>query len=137
MGIGQRMILIPKSELIQDIKILERDVRTLSTKGVLLNGVTPENSIFNGELYLTDPTGYSVLEECSPEKLEELNKFQLHLLFTRLITLELRKNGFNSRTESEVKELFGMKDPSDNTSAFLGEIISNNDSIKQFVKKMQ
>lgn len=136
-GTISRMIMLPKTELIQDIKILEKDIRTLSNKSVLLNGVSPENSIFNGELYLTDPTGYKVLEDCDTEKLEELNKFQLHLLITELVKLELRKNGFNSKIESDVRELFGMRDPSDDTSSFLGEIISNNDSIKQFVKKMQ
>lgn len=133
-GTGQRMIMLPTQELIQDVRILEKDISKLSSNSVLLNGVSPENSIFNGELYLTDPSKYTVLENCSSEELEELNRFQLHLLITTLIALELRKNGFDSRIENEVRELLGMRDPSYSTSSFLGEIISNNDSFKQFVK---
>ena len=134
-GTGQRMIMLPKQELIQDIRILEEDIKTLSNKSVLLNGISPENSIFNGELYLVDPTEYRVLEDCSTKELEELNKFQLHLLLTTLISLELRKNNFTSKTERNAKELFGMKEIGENSSRFFSDIIGNNESIKEFVKK--
>lgn len=135
-GTGQRMIMLPKQELIQDIRILEEDIKTLSNKSVLLNGISPENSIFNGELYLVDPTEYRVLEDCSTKELEELNKFQLHLLLTTLISLELRKNNFTSKTERNAKELFGMKEIGENSSRFFSDIIGNNESIKEFVKKI-
>ena len=135
-GTGQRMIMLPKQELIQDIRILEEDIKTLSNKSVLLNGISPENSIFNGELYLVDPTEYRVLEDCSTKELEELNKFQLHLLLTTLISFELRKNNFTSKTERNAKELFGMKEIGENSSRFFSDIIGNNESIKEFVKKI-
>ena len=135
-GSGQRMIMLPKEDLVQDIRVLEEDIETLSNKSVLLNGISPENSIFNGELYLVDPTEYRVLEECSTKELEELNKFQLHLLLTTLISLELRKNNFTSKTERNVKELFSMREVGENSSRFFNDIIGNNESIKEFVKKI-
>jgi len=135
-GTGQRMIMLPKQDLIQDIRVLEEDIKTLSNKSVLLNGISPENSIFNGELYLVDPTEYRVLEDCSTKELEELNKFQLHLLLTTLISLELRKNNFTSKTEKNVKELFDMREVGENSSRFFSDIIGNNESIKEFVKKI-
>ena len=55
--------MLPKEDLVQDIRVLEEDIETLSNKSVLLNGISPENSIFNGELYLVDPTEYRVLED--------------------------------------------------------------------------
>ncbi len=135
-GSGQRMIMLPKQDLIQDIRVLEEDIKTLSNKSVLLNGISPENSIFNGELYLVDPTEYRVLENCSTKELEELNKFQLHLLLTTLISLELRRNNFTSKTERDVKELFNLREVEENSSRFFNDIIGNNESIKEFVKKI-
>lgn len=135
-GTGQRIIMLPKANLIQDIRVLEKDIEVLSNKQVLLNGIEPTNSIFNGNLYITDPTNYRILEGWDSTELEKLNKYQLHLLLTTLITLELRKNNFPSKVEKEVKELLDIKNAEDNSSDFFGDIIGNNDSIKQFVKKI-
>ena len=135
-GTGNRMIMLPKTDLIQDIRVLERDVETLSNKQVLLSGIEPTNTIFNGNLYITDPTGYRVLEGCASEELEKLNKYQLHLLLISLVTSELRKNNFTSKTQNDVKELLEMKDVNSDSSEFFADIIGNNDTIKQFVKKL-
>lgn len=136
-GTGNRMIMLPKTDLIQDIRILERDVETLSNKQVLLNGIEPTNTIFNGNLFITDPTGYRVLEGCSSEELERINKYQLHLLLISLITFELRKNNFTNKDQNYVKELLEMKDVNIDSSEYFYKIIKNNDSIKEFVKKIQ
>ena len=135
-GTGNRMIMLPKTDLIQEIRVLERDVETLSNKQVLLNGIEPTNTIFNGNLYITDPTGYRVLEGCASEELEKLNKYQLHLLLISLVASELRKNNFTSKTQNDVKELLEMKDVNSDSSEFFADIIGNNDTIKQFVKKI-
>ena len=135
-GPGNRIIMLPKTDLVQDIRVLEKDVEVLSKKQVLLNGVEPSNTIFNGNLYLTDPTGYRVLEGCDYKELEKINKYQLHLLLISLITSELRKNNFSAKVEKEIKEILEMKDEYDDSSEFFGDIIGNNDTIKQFVKKI-
>ncbi len=136
-GSSKRIITLPKNELVNEISISERDIETLSRRSVLLNGVSPENSIFNGELYLTDPSEYSILELFSTEELERLNKYQLHLLITELITQELRKSKFTKAEVSKVKEILSSKDDYENSSDFFKNIISNNDdSIKQFVKSI-
>lgn len=136
-GSIKRIITLPKNELVNEVSINERDIETLSRKSVLLNGVSPENSIFNGELYLTEPSEYSILELFSTEELERLNKYQLHLLITELITQELRKSNFSKAEVSKVKEILSSKDDSENSSEFLKNIIPNNDdSIKQFVKSI-
>ena len=135
-GMGNRMIMLPKDDLIEDTSIIEKDIETLSNKQVLLSGIEPSNTIFNGRLYLTDPTSYSVLETASTEELEKLNKYQFHLLFIMLITQELRKNNFSNHTIAEVKELLEMKDSADDTSYYLKELLGDNDTFKQFVKRM-
>lgn len=137
-GSGQRMIMLPKDDLIQDVRVLERDVERLSNREVLLNGIEPENTIFNGNLYLTDPTSYTVLEGWNSRELEKINKYQLHLLLITLITAELRKNNQASKAEIDlVKEILEMRDEYENSSDFFGDVIGNNENMKQFVKKMQ
>ncbi len=137
-GSGQRIIMLPKDDLIQDIRVLEKDVERLSNKEVLLNGIEPENTIFNGNLYITDPTSYTVLEGWNSKELEKINKYQLHLLLISLITSELRKNNQASKKQLElVKEILDMRDEYEDSSDFFIDVIGNNDSIKQFVKKMQ
>ena len=50
-GTGNRMIMLPTDELIEDVSIIEKDIEVLSNKQVLLNGIEPDNTIFNGRLY--------------------------------------------------------------------------------------
>ena len=133
----QRMIMLPKFEFIQNIRMLERDIEILSNKKVLLNGVAPDNTIFNGDLYLIDPTEYRVMDTWGTDVLEDLNKCQLHLLLISLITSELRKNNFSTKVQNDVKELLEMKDSSTDSSDFFTDVINNNDSVKQFVKRMK
>ena len=136
-GSGKRIIMLSKTDLVQDIRVLESDVETLSKQRVLLNGITPENTIFNGELYLTDPTGYRKLEDGVLESIEELNKLQLHLLLIKLITTELNNDKrFSSEVKNNIKTLLSMKNENMDSSEFLSSIIYQNDSIKEFAKKM-
>lgn len=135
-GTGNRMIMLPKTDLVQDIRVLEKDVERLSNRQVLLDGIEPANTIFNGNLYLTDPTSYKVLEDCNHKEIEKINKYQLHLLLISLITSELRKNNFSSKDEKNMKEILEMRDEYEDSSEFIADIIGNNDTIKQFVKKI-
>ena len=136
-GMGNRMIMLPKDELIEDISIIEKDVETISGKQVLLDGIEPKNTIFNGNLYVTDPTKYSILEEIDESELEKINKYQIHLLIIALISQELRKANISVKLEKEIKELLDMKDSSDNTSEYLKDVLGDNRTIKEFVKKME
>lgn len=136
-GSGKRIITEPKEDFIADVELIENDNRILSRKKILLDGISPENTHFDGNLYLTDPTKYSQLMELfSTYELERLNKYQLHLLFTELIISDLKKNGFNNGQLSEVKELLCSKDENKSSSEFFKETFEQEETIKQFVKKM-
>ncbi|MBR3145686.1 MAG: hypothetical protein IKF47_00295 [Bacilli bacterium] len=136
-GSGQRMTMLPKTDLVQDIRILERDIDTLTDKSVLLSGLDETNSIFNGELYLTDPSGYSVLEDMSKDELNRINKFQLHLLLVKLIKIDLNKTNFSTKANiDEIERMLKTKDADENSSDFFAEIISKNDTVREFVKKL-
>lgn len=133
---GRSIITIPKGELIGNLTILERDVARLSRKQVLLSGISPENSIFSDNLYLVDPSRYSILDIFSTDELERLNKYQLHLLITSLIALELKRNSTDNTEEDKIRELLDLKDVNENSSDFFNDIVSGNDSIKELVRKI-
>jgi hypothetical protein len=79
-GNSRKLITLPGEELVENVETIERDIRTLSDKKVLLNGITPDNVLFNGRLYLTDPAHYKLLELYGTEDLERLNGVLIILL---------------------------------------------------------
>ena len=91
---SKNLISISKNDLLDNIEMLEEDVSLLSNKRVLLNGMSPDNTIYNGNLYITDPSKYSILDSMDYDNIQNLdilNKFQLYLLLNNLIIRELNK----------------------------------------------
>ncbi len=136
-GKGQKIINQDKDDLIEEITLIERDIESLSNKKILLSGIDPVNTVFNGELYITDPTKFRKLDLMSTIELEEVNKYQFHLLLTSLITSELRRNNFDSRYERRIKEELLEQEDIDTLATLYGDVIGDNDSIKQKVRRMK
>ena len=107
----------------------------MSSKGILLNGITPNNVIYNGDIYLTDPSRYAVMDGGDTRYLNRLNQYQLHLLISELIVSDIRKDNFRNSTVSNMRELFSLKDDNERCGEFFEELFEGNKSIKQFVKK--
>ena len=117
--------------------MLERDIELLSTKRVLLNGISPDNTILNGEIYLSDPSKYTILDVQQTDELEKINKFQLHLLLGELITLELHRENFSPATINRIKEILNLRDNDENSSTYFQELIDGQENIRQMVKKIR
>ena len=135
---SKSIINLPKDKLLEDIELLEDDISTLSSKRVLLNGMNINNTIFNGNIYITDPSRYSVLDISDVDRLfnlDDLNQFQLSLLLNNIIIQELNKIQKQSGV-SELKELLDEKDSGISYSEYLSEVIGKNDNIKTLVKKL-
>lgn len=135
-GLGKRMITLPKEELIDNIENIEIDTEILSNKNVLLNGIDPSNSIFNGSIYLCDPSKYSILDIMSNKELEKLNKYQIYMLLSTMLLSELRKNNLGGSSERKMKSLLELKDMDEDASVYFDRLLQNSDNVKQFVKKM-
>lgn len=132
----KKIINCPTDELIRNVELIEEDIKTLSDKKVLLNGINPENTTFNGKLYLTDPSKYRILDIESTEELEKLNNYQFYILLTNLIIKELNKSHISASTIQRMKELLSLKDDSIYYSDYLEEILEDNSSIKTLIKKI-
>lgn len=135
-GAKKRLINENTIDVVNNIKALENDVILLSRKGVLLNGVTPSNIIYNGDIFLTDPSRYSVLAEIDYDSLENLNSYQLHLLLSELIVTDAKKEGFSTSTIAKIRSLLKIKDDLNKSSDFFGDILEDNTNLKQLIKKL-
>ena len=136
----KKLINSPVEQLIDNVEGLEKDIRTISKKRILLSDMSPENVKYNGTLYISDPSKYTVLE--LPEsggldkELEKINCYQLHLLLTELFAEELRKINFPQSSIFRLREIFSLKDSDQQSSRFLLDIIDGQGTIKEMVKKI-
>ena len=90
---------------------------------MILNGIDPTNYIFNGDIYISDPSKYSILDIISTDELEMLNKYQLHLLLTAILASETKKSNIPNAKETQFKQLLMMKDDEQDSSDFFTNII--------------
>lgn len=136
-GAPKKIISIPKKELVSSIEKLERDIELLSSKNILLNGISPDNTILNREIYLSDPSRYTILDVEQTEELEKINKFQLHLLLGELITAELHRENYSQATINRIKEMLNLRDNDEDSSSYFSELIDGQENIRQMVKKIR
>ncbi len=135
-GPNRKMIMQPSNNLIHNIKLLEEDIDQLSSHHVLLDGVSPKNSIYNGSLYLTDPRKFSLLDVEDIDYLNQLNQFQLHLLLSELIVSDMKRGDFSNAEVMQIRELLKIKDDQEKSSDFFSDLLEGKENIKQFVKRM-
>ena len=136
-GANKKFITTPKRDAIDAITVVEDDIDILSQKKVLLSNTGIGHTLYNGELYLVDPSKYRILDlGDSDESLRRLNQYHLHLLVTELIATELRKNNFTQASINHLKEIIELKDLDQSTSDYLSDLIGSQKDIKQLVKKL-
>ena len=135
-GAGKRITTTPKWDLIDNVEVLEEDTETLSQKHILLNGITPGYTLFNGELYIVNPAAHSIFEGGDTRQLNDLNQYQLHLLMTELIASDLRKSGVSQTEIQYMKKLMSAKDPEQYCSDYLREIMAGQNNVRELVKKI-
>lgn len=139
-GNEKKLINSPKEQLIENIVALEGDIYKISRKNILLSDMSPENVKYNGGLYISDPSKYTILDLPKPgdmeSELEKINKFQLHLLLTELFSEELRKINYTKDAINRLKEMFALRDLDQNPSDFLNDIMDGQNTIKEMVKKI-
>ena len=136
----KKLINSPIEQLIENIMALEKDIRTISKRNILLSDMSPENVKYNGTLYISDPSKYTLLDLPKAGdldgELEKINSFQLHLLLTELFSEELRKINFSKESIERLKEIFELKDVDQQSSVFLKEMMEGQGTIKEMVKKI-
>lgn len=126
-----------KKCFIDSIESLEEDVLRLSNKGVLLDGILPENVIISDRLYLIDPSKYSFVDKQYCHGLYDLNNYQIHLLLSKLVLISLKKNDITSAKLQKLKKVLLSKESDRLSSKFFDELIGKEKNIYSYVKKMK
>ena len=135
---GQSIIHIPKSTFVRDVKALEQDITKLTGAKVSLNYISPDNTLFNGKLYLTDPKNFRLQSNTDTKELGLLNYDQLHSLLIELISRGLRADDeFDPYFINQIEELLGLRDYNESPSAFFNDLLPDNKTVRQFVKTMR
>lgn len=133
-GSSKKIITTPLEELLRTIEIVENDVEILSQKKVLLNNAAPNHTLYNGELYIVDPSKYSILDLNTSRELEKINYYQLQLLLTELIVTELNKNNYSQQVLRNIKELLSSRETDERISTHLNNVMNKEKNIKQYIK---
>lgn len=126
-----------KKSFIDNVELIEDDVLLLSNKGVLLDGILPENVIISDRLYLTDPSKYTFLDKDLCSGLYDLNNYQIHLLLSKLVLSSLKKNDITPKELKKLKGILLSKDQRQLSSEFFDELIGEEKNIYNCVKKMR
>lgn len=126
-----------KDFFLTSVSVLENDVELLSKNGVLLDGITPNNVLVSDQIYITDPSRYSFVLDCHvhPQKLLDLNQYQLYLLLCKMITSNLKKSGLSTSQLKMVRQILKEKDEDCSCSEFFDHLLEEDNSIKSFVIK--
>lgn len=125
-----------KDIFVGNVELLEEDILTLSNKGVLLDGILPENVIFSDRIYLTDPSKYSFVDKRFSSGLYDLNNYQMHLLLTKLVLSSLKKSDITTKDLKRMKAILLSKNDKELSSYFFDNLIGNEKNIYTYVKKM-
>ena len=137
-GKKEKIISSNMEDFISDVEMLEEDIDFLSRKGVLLDGITPKNIVYNDGLYITDVSQFKVLDrdDFDYKELRKLNDFQVQLLLESMIVSELRREKITNSNINDFIELLEDRDPNIKQSKYYEKLFEYSDNIKQFVKKI-
>lgn len=126
-----------KEILIGNITSLENDIKLLSKRGVLLSGLTMNNTLVDDKIYITDPSSYAFLDDYNGKGLEKINDYQLYLLINSLVLMSIKRSDVENKSNlKELRYLLQSKSNSMSTSGFYDKLLKNNSSVRSFVKKM-
>lgn len=132
---GNRLTNCDKDDFLYNLALLEEDVDLLSKHKVLMSGIGSEKSLYNGDLYITDPSKFSRIS-MDEDTILKLNLYQLHLLISRLLMNDFKKNNKSGSDLRGVEELLKLRDTSEYPSEFFNKILDDKDKVKTLVRKI-
>ena len=134
-GDKKKIINSPTRNFITDILALEYDLDILSSRKVLVNGITPSNVIYNGNIYITDPSRYTFHKDIDSYDIGRMNQYQLSLLLKELILSDMRKEHLGNASLNAMKELLSSQEFGEENSRFYSELLRDKVNVKQLIKR--
>ena len=137
-GSFNKMITTPKDILFDNISIIEDEIKELSKKNIILKGMNHLDTVYNGELFITNPDDYVVVSNNNPDssmKIEDINTFLFNNLLQEIFAHELNGEKINKGSISKFTELLSQKDLYIKNSEYFEDVIKS-DNIREYVKKI-
>ena len=137
-GKFNKMITTPKDILIDNICIIEDEIKELSKRNIILKGMNHIDTLYNGELFITNPDNYMIVNSNNADsslKIEDVNTFLLNNLLQEIFTHELNGEKINKSSISKFTEILSQKDLYIKNSEYFDDIIKS-ENIREYVKKI-
>ena len=137
-GRYNKMVTTPIDVLCDSLCNTEEEIFQLSNKSIVLKGMNYLDTIYNGELYMTNPDKYVDIDlnrSDSSFKIEDVNNILFNSLLQEIFTHELRNENVNKRSIINFINMMSKKDMYVKSSDFLDDIV-NEENIREFVKKI-
>ena len=132
---SQKLINSDKTDFLYSLYLLEEDVDVLSKHRVLMSGLVTDKSLYNGDLYLLDPSKYGRIS-MGEDTILKLNLYQLHLLISKLLMTEFKKNNSSYNDLRGVEELLQLREQDEYPSKFFNNILEDREKVKSLVRKV-
>lgn len=132
---GNRITNCDKTDFLYNLYSLEKDVDLLSKHKVLMSGIGSDKSLYNGELYITDPSKFGRIL-VNEDTILKLNLYQLHLLVSKLLMNDFKKDYKYGDNLKGVEKLLNLRDSSEYPSDFFNKILGDKDKVKTLIKKI-
>ena len=137
-GKYNKMINTPIDVLYDNISSMEEEISTLSNKSIVLKGMNYLDTIYNGELYITNPDKYVDIDlnrSDSSFKIEDVNNLLFNSLLQEIFTHELKSERVNRSSIVKFINMMSNKDMYVKSSDFLDDVVDE-ENIKEYVKKI-
>lgn len=131
------IVTMRKGDLIDSVSTLENDISILSNNRVLLDGITPNNVLISDQIYITDPSRYTLVydDRLNSARLLTFNQFQLYLLLCEMITSGLKKCGVPNSELKKMRHVLDQKDDDVLPSEYFDSLLDTHSTFKSYVKK--
>ena len=131
------IVTMRKGDLIDSVSTLENDISILSNNRVLLDGITPNNVLISDQIYITDPSRYTLVydDRLNSARLLTFNQFQLYLLLCEMITSGLKKCGVPNSELKKMRHVLDQKDDDVLPSEYFNSLLDTHSTFKSYVKK--
>ncbi len=135
-GSYHKIITTPKDYLLDSLFNLEEEIKYISDKKVLFSDLDYKDIKYNGEFFICNPDKYVVLNNNS-DSIYDTNILELNSILCKLITKELNSENMTKKNIVNFNNIFKDKDIYVSNCDYLDDLLSNDEDIRSYVKKLK
>ena len=137
-GKFNRIITTPIDVLCDNLYRMEEEIEYLSNKNIVLRGMNHIDTVYNGELFITNPDKYVTVSNNnvdSSRKINDVNTFLFTNLLGEVISHEFNSEKINKSSLIKFIDKMNDKNIYIKNSDYLDDIVTS-ENIREYVKKL-